>query len=789
MNVPDQHVEAGPSGGLYRRLLWSHLSIAGIAVVILVLALALILTLRAATVRAASLRGPTACASTLALEGVQRSLAALRGWIALGNDEFKAEREVAWQQEIEPAMEELRDLSQHWPDADRATLREIGSLLQRLKKTQWWIEDVAQTPGNDPARAEFELMLKPVSIELERSVLELVRFETDLRAAPHVHRVANDLRFHFMVCQSLLWQVIDLQQESSAEEFQQGLQVVKQCVDTLSREPSLSECHADLLGHVQDELPAYEQLANALFTARENDCSNVALCMLRDEAVPKARRATELLTTLSRQQAALMKEDGGWAMSYGDRAIGFALLLVLGMVTSAMYVSRQGANALVEPIVTLSAGTQQLARGFLDKDLPVTSADELGDLTRSFNQMRAELERRTAELATSNTTLRDLEERLRVIVDSAPVAMVMVKAAGEIALVNAQAERLFGYSREELLGQQVEALLPERFRTNHLHQRLQYMQAPESRLMNDGRELQALHRSGDEIPVEIGISVVETTQDQHILSTIVDITHRKQMQAAMQEANESLERSNQELEQFAYVASHDLQEPLRKIAAYCQLLKEEHGEQLDGQGQQYLDIAISGAERLRTLVQDLLAFSRITTRGKELAPTSANDTLRMALENLEFVIQENGAQVTADPLPVVLADDSQLTLLFQNLIGNAIKYRRDVPPEIHITSRKLDDNYYEFFVRDNGIGIEADYHARIFEIFQRLHNRRSYSGTGIGLAVCKRIVERFGGRIWVESTADVGSTFYFTLRTPEMVGATDVRQLYSARASDRGLAH
>ncbi|MCH8839199.1 MAG: hypothetical protein IH831_00695, partial [Planctomycetes bacterium] len=188
----------------------------------------------------------------------------------------------------------------------------------------------------------------------------------------------------------------------------------------------------------------------------------------------------------------------------------------------------------------------------------------------------------------------------------------------------------------------------------------------------------------------------------------------------------------------------------------------EQGDRLDEEGRDYLRVVIGAADRLRQLVQDLLAFSRVTTHGKSLAPTDAQACLEVATDNLEIAIKESGARITHDSLPVVLAEESQLTQLFQNLVGNAIKYRGDNSPVVHIGVRE-DSGVYEFFVSDNGIGIAPQFQKRVFKVFQRLHNRRDYDGTGIGLAICKRIVERFGGQIRIESELGSGCTFYFTV--------------------------
>jgi signal transduction histidine kinase len=223
-----------------------------------------------------------------------------------------------------------------------------------------------------------------------------------------------------------------------------------------------------------------------------------------------------------------------------------------------------------------------------------------------------------------------------------------------------------------------------------------------------------------------------------------------------------LERSNRELEQFAYVASHDLQEPLRMVAGYTQLLAKRYGDKLEGDGVEFIAYAVDGVKRMQTLIQDLLQFSRLGTRGKPLAQVDCEEVLSETLRILELSIRERHALVTHDPLPQVSADRAQLVQLFQNLIGNAIKYSADRQPIIHIGASQTGRSW-RFSVKDNGIGIDPQYHERIFLIFQRLHGKAEYPGTGIGLAVCKKIVERHGGRIWVESELGKGATFLFTL--------------------------
>jgi len=241
-----------------------------------------------------------------------------------------------------------------------------------------------------------------------------------------------------------------------------------------------------------------------------------------------------------------------------------------------------------------------------------------------------------------------------------------------------------------------------------------------------------------------------------------DITKRKKAEETLKMKLEELRRSNEELEQFAYVSSHDLQEPLRMISSYLQLLQRRYEGNLDEKADKYIHFAVDGAFRMQNLINDLLEFSRVTTRGREPEHMDSEFILNQVLSNLEIYIKENKATVSHDTLPEVVADSTQLVQVFQNLIINGIKFHSKEAPQICISAEKKASEWI-FSVQDNGIGIDPQYSEKIFEVFKRLHNKEAYPGTGIGLAVCKKIVERHGGRIWVESELGKGATFYFTL--------------------------
>lgn len=252
----------------------------------------------------------------------------------------------------------------------------------------------------------------------------------------------------------------------------------------------------------------------------------------------------------------------------------------------------------------------------------------------------------------------------------------------------------------------------------------------------------------------------DTTVSRDELRREVEL--RRQAEEEREKLLEGLFRSNKELEQFAHIASHDLQEPLRKIASFTELLAKRYKGKFDDKADTYIEYIVDGANRMKILINDLLGYSRVMSRGREFGEVDSNIVLRRVLETLDMTIKENGAEITSDPLPVVMADEIQLSQIFQNLISNAIKYRGEQSPKVHISVVKTEKEW-TFSIRDNGIGIAPEFHERIFVIFQRLHTRAQYSGTGIGLAICHKIVERHGGRIWVESEAGKGATFYFTI--------------------------
>lgn len=355
--------------------------------------------------------------------------------------------------------------------------------------------------------------------------------------------------------------------------------------------------------------------------------------------------------------------------------------------------------------------------------------------------------------------LRLSEENFVRAFNSSPAALAITRLAdGKFLSVNEAYTRIMGYQLAEILGRtpaEMDIYVNPDERNVLVRQLREH-----GRVQN--YELLVRDKSGEVRSLLVSMEPTLYNHEETIISTFLDMTERKRAEAELRRAMEELKRSNADLEQFAYVASHDLQEPLRAVAGTVQLLQKRYGGQLDERADEFIRHAVEGASRMQTLINDLLVFSRVGTRGQPFRPVDMAGVLADAQANLTVAIRESKALISCDTLPTVIADRTQMIQLFQNLIANAIKFRGERVPDIRIRAERQQSEWL-FVVADNGIGLEAEYYERIFGVFQRLHTRREYPGTGIGLALCKKIVERHDGRIWVESQPGQGSTFYFTL--------------------------
>lgn len=361
----------------------------------------------------------------------------------------------------------------------------------------------------------------------------------------------------------------------------------------------------------------------------------------------------------------------------------------------------------------------------------------------------------------SESVLRSSEERFRAITSSAQDAIIMMDSSGNVSYWNAAARKIFGYEEEDILGKPLHNYLaPEKYRQAFEWGFARFRFNGKGPAIGKTIELTALRKDGSEFPVELSLSSTKLNDEWNSVAVVRDITTRKNIEDKLEEMNEKLNESNKNLQQFAYIASHDLQEPLRMVSSYLTLLSEEYRGKLDEEANEYIDFAVEGANRMRAMVNDLLSYSRVQTRGRKLTPVDAQKVYDRTVDILGILIDEYDAVVTSGPLPNVMADENQLLQVFQNLIKNAIQHS-EKGPRIHVSVEDAGDKYL-FVVEDNGEGIAPEQQNKIFDIFYRGNSNKEDS-TGIGLAICKRIVNRHGGDIWVESELGKGARFHFTL--------------------------
>ncbi len=350
--------------------------------------------------------------------------------------------------------------------------------------------------------------------------------------------------------------------------------------------------------------------------------------------------------------------------------------------------------------------------------------------------------------------LGDSDKKFRGVLESAPDAMFITSTDGVIQLANTEAGKLFGYSQEELVGSRLASLLQE----------LPPASPPEdtahhTRLLPTGKR-----KDNTLFPVELSQSPLALGRERLLIHAVRDRSEQQRAEEALNQSANELKRSNIELERFAYVASHDLQEPLRMVSSYTQLLARRYKDKLDASANEFIDFAVDGANRMQKLINDLLALSRVGTQVLAHETVDCEEVLARVLSDLRPTLDAAGVVVEEHaPLPKVTGDRTQLGQLFQNLVGNAVKFRGEAVPRVTVSAALESERMWRFSFKDNGIGIEPQYFERIFVIFQRLHGKEQYPGTGIGLAICQKVVERHGGKLWVESAPGAGAEFFFTL--------------------------
>jgi PAS domain S-box-containing protein len=366
--------------------------------------------------------------------------------------------------------------------------------------------------------------------------------------------------------------------------------------------------------------------------------------------------------------------------------------------------------------------------------------------------------------AATERTLRASEEQFRSLMESAPDAIVVLRSDGRIALLNAQTERLFGFAREELLGRSAAEIIPDGLVDCLAAEKLPAGTLPKSRIhrIDRGIELVGQRKDGRTVPIEAMLSPLETVNESLVTVAIRDVSARKHGEQLLARTLGELETSHEELRRLAAVTYHELQEPLRLATSFAQLLARRYRGKMGADADDFIDYIVGGCVRMKSLIRDLATYSTVGQERSRQECVSAERALKEALTNLKAEIGQSGATVVHGQLPEVCGHCGELVTVFENLIGNAIKYRAEEKPRVNIAAERKGGEWV-FSVRDNGIGIDPRYFGKLFVLFQRLHGPREYPGTGVGLAICKKIVERWGGRIWVESELGRGSTFCFAL--------------------------
>jgi PAS domain S-box-containing protein len=390
------------------------------------------------------------------------------------------------------------------------------------------------------------------------------------------------------------------------------------------------------------------------------------------------------------------------------------------------------------------------------------------------------------------TTRKKEETRLRDLIEAAPDGMVVVDSEGKILIVNSQSERLFGYRREELLGQPIEMLIPERFRGSHPAHRVDFFSQPRVRPMGAGLELAGLHKDGSEFPVEVSLSPLQTDEGVLVTSAIRDITEKKKaeqqiqrLNAGLEARNEELARSNKELEAFTYSVAHDLRAPLRHIYGFSKILVEDFSAQLSDEARDYLHDILQDTEQMGHLVDDLLDLARLVRQEVRYEVAGLGSIVDEVIHNLKTEWAERDVEWHIGQLPYVDCDPGLMKQVYANLIGNALKYSRPRKPAIIEIGQISENSKAIFFVKDNGVGFNMKYADKLFGVFQRLHRSEDFEGTGVGLATVQRIIHKHGGRIWAEAEIDKGASFFFTLG-PVSDGATDSAEAVASEGNRNG---
>ncbi|OYP34220.1 response regulator [Rhodopirellula sp. MGV] len=777
---------------LRTQLLKSHLAIAALGLAGLVIVLMLLLTLRSHTLRLTEVREPAAQASMQIITGVQQSLAGLRGWIVSGDPAFLDARESAWQEIITPSLQQLGQIrTKHDEIVGMQDLETIELCLMDLHETQWWIEDVANTPGNQPLRVFYNERVRPIGDNIVNSITNVIDLEKLHHESGRHSLLAAmaDVRGFFTRCQTVLLRLLDQEGDVDTAAYQQWLQIAESQLQFLiDHQSEIDPEQRQIVNLIQGEFRAFKSLAEVLFRRGTSQPWNVARHRLNTEAVPVALEVTTLLDQLRSTNLDLMDKESKRVSSLTNFIASLLVAMTLILSVASASIANWIAKRLSAPIVELTEATVRLAEGDIDAPVQMNSKNELGILARQFNDMRIRLVNESRALREAKDVLQRKEKLLQEVFSSAPVAMLMINESGEVALTNLQAELLFRYDSQQLKGMTIDRLFSEDFRD--LHRQHQQSDEPTAvHRMGGGIELSAYRQSGEMIPIEIGLTPVQTSDQIYVLCAIVDLTERKQQEYQLIQSREDALRASRAKSDFLANMSHEIRTPMNAVIGLTNLVLQTS---LDELQRDYLETVSDSAESLLIVINDILDFSKIEAGKLDLESHDfalrelIGDTLKTFALKAHEKNLELSCRIASNVPDVVIGDAGRMRQVILNLVGNAIKFTPAGHVLVNVAVDILDpipSNLVKLrvSVADTGVGIPQDKLSRIFENFEQADTSttRKFGGTGLGLSIASRLAEAMGGQIEVESVLDEGSTFHFTavFRRSESMTTTPWRQL------------
>ncbi|MBI5816721.1 MAG: PAS domain S-box protein [Nitrospinae bacterium] len=758
ISLPRRILEMFRRKGLFSTLLTSHLAIALAGLMMLVSALAATLFLRTNVSDAVNRSSPLDEAASTALNGIYASTSSLRGWVALGEGVYRDERNKIWKEDIDPAMTAIEGLSARWPGEVAARVAILRVTMEDLRESQWWVEDVAHTPGAEPARMLYENNL-PTVTEITQLVSTIIRIEEQMTAqgtgSGQIIGMA-DFRFNFTDANGELSRYIDTGAQLHRSMFEKAVRQAEKSLNKLiAGREALKDEQRELLSQIPRRFDLFKRFSTKVVELRSQPGWNVAMDILGRETGPLARKAAANLEAI--HQAALKdtRTRLGEALSAGGLMVARLSAFIVTMTILSSLVASRVARRIAGPISALLEAEKRLGEGSLIEDIPVAGDEEIAMLIQGFNDMRR-------SLAKGEADLRESETRYRSLMEQAGDAILLATEDARIIDANRMAERLFGRTKKELTMLRAPDIIPDDLRSQSVTM-FRSMWETGGAVVS---EREVLGASGKRVPVSITGSIITAGGKKVALGIFRDMTEQRRRRE-VEAVNKSLEWSNKELSEFAAVASHDLQAPLRSISGFSERLLTKYPEGLDEKSLDYLRRINTAAARMRGLITALLEYSFAARSGGRAEPVNLEELIKEILEDLRVTVEESAAKVEIEPLPAAYGDRTLLRQAFQNILSNSLKYRKmDVPPVVRIwaASAETGGAFFTVSVEDNGIGFDQAHSNRIFKIFERLHSADKYQGTGIGLATTKKIIERHGGSITAFGRPGEGARF--DLRLP-----------------------